>query len=52
MAEKKPAPKPAEKPQGQRFIDFAREHDAEDPKALDKALGDIANSAEPKKPKS
>ena len=46
----KPA-KPADaRTQGQRFIDFAREHGADDPKALGKALGEIADAPKPPKP--
>jgi hypothetical protein len=50
--QKKKAEKAPEKPQGQRFIDFAREHGADDPTALDRAIGQIANPDEQKKPKS
>lgn len=41
MAPKKPAkapPKKPAKPQGERFKEFAREHGADDPDALDKAF--------------
>jgi hypothetical protein len=42
MATKKTsAPKPPEKPQGERFKEFAREHGADDPDALDRALRSI-----------
>jgi hypothetical protein len=49
MAKKKAAkaPKPPEKPQGERFKEFAREHGADDPDALDRAF---KNMAPPKKP--
>lgn len=40
---KKNPPDPKEKPQKQRFIDFAREHGADkDAKALDKAFPKVA----------
>lgn len=44
MATKKPAkaPKKPEKPQGERFKEFAREHGADDPGALDKAFKSLA----------
>lgn len=35
-----------EKPQGQRFIDFAREHGADDPDALKRALDDLAHKSD------
>jgi hypothetical protein len=49
-APKKTAPPAPEKPQSQRFIDFAKEHGADDPKALDRALGEIAGGPKPPKP--
>jgi hypothetical protein len=44
---KKTQPKKDERTQKERFIDFAREHGA-DEDVLDKALGDVAK-AKPKK---
>ena len=41
MAKKNP-PDPKEKPQRERFIDFAREHGATDPKKLDKVFPKVA----------
>lgn len=41
MPKKKPPPKD-EKPQRERFIDFAREHGATDPKKLDKVFPKVA----------
>lgn len=47
---KKPAPAPKpEKPQRERFIEFAREHGADDPDALDRAVGEIARAESEKK---
>jgi hypothetical protein len=48
MPKKKPPVAP-EKPQSERFMDFAREHGADDPKSLDKALGQIAEAPKPPK---
>lgn len=40
----KATPKPSQKTQRERFVEFAREHGADDPKALDKALGEIEDA--------
>jgi hypothetical protein len=48
---KKPPSKDA-RTQGERFMDFAREHGADDPGALDKALGQIAADKPEKSKKS
>jgi len=45
---KKQAKKKDERTQRQRFIDFAREHGAEED-VLDRALGDVANAKTKKK---
>jgi hypothetical protein len=51
MAAKKSAPtkrKAPEKPQRERFKEFAREHGADDPDAVDRALGSIGRAARDK----
>lgn len=43
-------PKKDERSQRDRFIEFAREHGADDPDALDRALGEVEKKkAKPKK---
>jgi hypothetical protein len=47
MSQRKSTPQKPEKPQGQRFIDFAKQHGAENPQALERAMGNLAK-AKPK----
>jgi hypothetical protein len=42
---KKPERKPDDPEQSKRFIDTAKEHGADDPKALDRAFKKVASSA-------
>ena len=45
---KKPQPKPDDPEQSKRFIETAKEHGADDAKALDRAFKKIATSKPPK----
>jgi hypothetical protein len=45
---RKPERKPDDPEQSQRFIEAAKEHGADDPKALDRAFKKVATSKPPK----